>query len=167
MGKIAHAWFGDLDSDRFDDSDIVWERSFSLRDVDFDVWLWAGPDTEFDAGILDAFAARLNHLDAMDAEARESLRAYLTTNRDYIDFHVEELDGNDAIARAIGNSDGQSVTAEAFVAEMRLRKLGLWLTDASSQPIVADYMIDPDASDQVLAVKMSAEGRVISVDWES
>ncbi len=167
MGKIAHAWFGELDSDRFDDSDIVWQGTFFIRGVDFNVWLWAGPETEFDAGVLDAFAARLSHLDVVDAEARESLRAYLTTNRDYIDFHVEELKGNDAIARAIGSSDDQSVTAEAFVAEMRLHKLGLWLTDESSQPIVADYMIDPDASDQILAVKMSAEGRVISVDWES
>ena len=29
------------------------------------------------------------------------------------------------------------------------------------------YMIDPDHSDQVLAVKLGADGSLASIDWES
>lgn len=50
---------------------------------------------------------------------------------------------------------------------MHLRMLGFWLSADSSTPIVADYMIDPSASDEILAVKMTVDGQIVSVEWES
>ena len=36
-----------------------------------------------------------------------------------------------------------------------------------AEPIVMDYNIDPERSDQLLAVKFGLDGKITGVDWES
>ena len=67
------------------------------------------------------------------------------------------------MAEAEGTSQ---VDAHAFVSAMRLTNIGLWFTVEGS-PVVLDYRLDPEASDQILAVKCDAQGQVVSIDWES
>jgi len=43
---------------------------------------------------------------------------------------------------------------------------GMWLDDPQA-PVVMGYMIDQENSDEILAVRLAANGQFIFVDWES
>ena len=64
----------------------------------------------------------------------------------------------------------------AFAQAMRLTNIGLWASDpdeddedggGQAEPIVMDYNIDPERSDQLLAVKFDLDGKITGIDWES
>ncbi|MFE6869524.1 DUF2004 domain-containing protein [Kitasatospora sp. NPDC057692] len=168
MKAIEHARFGRLETGTVRDTDVVWRSTLQLGDGEVEALLWAGPSSEPDAGELDELAARLTDLPALDAAARAALRAYLREDRYFIDFHVEELAGGETVGRLVREAAGDEVGADAFVAAMRLNGVGLWLSDPSDRPpIVLDYVVEPDLSDQILAVGATRHGAVTSVDWES
>ena len=53
---------------------------------------------------------------------------------------------------------------------MTLHSIGLWHQDPfdeGSGPLVLDYMIDPDNSDEILAVSVAADGEITEINWES
>jgi len=50
---------------------------------------------------------------------------------------------------------------------MQLTNIGLWAETEPDGQVVLDYQIDPKHSDQILAVKLTANGALVSVDWES
>ena len=167
MSRLEHAYFGALDTSVVKQSvDVIWEREFSLNGVNFDVWLWASPSTELDATKLDAYAALLNNLNTLDATARQSLREFFADDRAYIDFHVEEIENSEVMQQLLLNAGDAEITEQAFVARMQLSGIGLW-HDATSAPVILDYVIDPDASDEILAVKTEQDGNVTVIDWES
>ncbi|WP_380282593.1 DUF2004 domain-containing protein [Kitasatospora purpeofusca] len=168
MKAIEHAHFGRVETNALPDTDVIWRSTLQLGDDEVEVLLWAGPSSEPDAGELDDLAARLTDLPALDAAARAALRRHLRADRYFIDFHVEELEGGEAVGRLLRAAAGGEVGADAFVAAMRLGGVGLWLSDLPDRPpVVLDYVFEPDLSDQVLAVKVTRHGAVTSVDWES
>jgi len=168
MSAMEHAYFGKLDTSAIQRSvDVIWEREFSLNGATFTVWLWASPATELDKAKLDACAALLENMGALDATARQALRESLAEDRSYIDFHAEEIPDSEVMQQLLdAANDAAAITEENFVARMKLCGIGLW-HDATSAPVVMDYMIDPDASDQILAVKAEQDGKVTVIDWES
>ena len=166
--QLDHPYFGPLDTRALSDADVIWERSLPLRGVGLEVSLWADPATRLDGAVLDALATRLQALEALDTAARTHLTAYLTQDRFYIDDHAEELEGSAVIDALLDKADGSDIRAEDFAAAMTLERIGLWLCMADGHPVlVMDYMIDADASDQILAVKVAADGTMIDVAWES
>ncbi|MFJ5230851.1 DUF2004 domain-containing protein [Kitasatospora sp. NPDC088391] len=168
MDTVEHARFGRLETGALRDPDVVWEDVVRLGDGEVEVRLWAGPRSAPEAGELDELAARLADLPALDATARAALRAYLEEDRCFVDFHVEELADSRAAARLLRDADGAEVGAAAFVAAMRPTGIGLWTGGASDgAPVVVDYAFEPDLGDQLLAVKLTRDGAVLSVDWES
>lgn len=42
-----------------------------------------------------------------------------------------------------------------------------YLADEGSGPLVLDYMIDSDNSDEILAVSVAADGKIEEINWES
>lgn len=53
---------------------------------------------------------------------------------------------------------------------MTLNGIALWHQDPfdeGSGPLVLDYMIDPDHSDEILAVSATAAGEIEEINWES
>jgi Protein of unknown function (DUF2004) len=150
MSAINHHYFGDLHRPGTE-TDVIWEREFALNDSRFKVSLWMSPSEQFDASTLDAFAVLLGDLNALDT---------------VIDYHTEELQDSDVIGRLIAAASDREIEAEAFVAAMPLNRIGLWIGTASS-PVVVDYVIDAENSDQILAVKAEQNGTVVSIDWES
>jgi len=168
-GKVDHAFFGELDISALDNDDVIWEREFSLGDATFEVHLWATPGEPPKMRMLDAFAALLEDLPSLDAHARQLLRQKFQQDRSYIEFHVEELDT--AVIRALApHGDASAVDVDAFVSAMELTEIGLWLlsdAEVASGPVVMDYMIDKENSDQILAVKLMETSQPVSIDWES
>lgn len=165
MSTIQHRYFGDI-SACVDETDVVWEKAITLNGATFDVSLWLGKGERLDDSTLDAFATLLENLGSLDASARRHLTAYLEKDRSFIDDHVEELEGSSVIDRLVDDAGGEPVEAGAFASAMRLNGIGLWVGMASS-PVVMDYVIDPENSDQILAVKTAYDGNVVTIDWES
>ena len=112
------------------------------------------------AATLDAFAAFLAQLDEADQTARTAIAAYLAEDSEYISLHAEEIE--DA---------AYPQEPAAFAQAMQLTNIGLWASnpndDDEAEPIVMDYNIDPERSDQILAVKIDLGGKMIGIDWES
>ncbi|MFT4172469.1 MAG: DUF2004 domain-containing protein [Rhodocyclaceae bacterium] len=169
MSKLNHLYFGLLDTDALKKVDVIWEQSFFLNDAAFDISLWAGddPGAPLDAPMLDAFAKLLQNLPALDIYARQQLEKMLAQDKSYIEFHAEELaEDSETISKLLAEVDGGEISIQIFAAAMRLTNIGLWL-DVPNAPIIMDYMIDPENSDEILAVKLTAEGQLVSIDWES
>ncbi|MFF8615335.1 DUF2004 domain-containing protein [Streptomyces sp. NPDC015350] len=168
MKAMEHAHFGRVETSALDDTEVVWESTSRLGDDEVEVRLWAGPSGEPDTEELDALAACLTDLPALDATARTALRAYLREDRYFIDHHIEECEDSETVVRLVRDAAGEAVGADSFAAAMRLSGVGLWLSGPSDgPPVVLDYVFDPDLSDQILAVKLTRDGTVVSVDWES
>ena len=49
---------------------------------------------------------------------------------------------------------------------MKINNVGLWYC-LSKAEITVDYMIDPDQSDEILAVRFNLDGSFSSIAWES
>jgi hypothetical protein len=165
---MDHAHFGRVETSALDGTDVVWESTSQLGDDEVEVRLWAGPSSGPDAEELDKFAACLTNLSALDTAARAALRTYLHEDRYFIDYHLEELEESETVVRLVRDAAGEAVGVDSFAAVMRLSSVGLWLSGLSDgPPVILDYMFDPDLSDQILAVKLTWDGTVVSVDWES
>ncbi|MEU6015410.1 DUF2004 domain-containing protein [Streptomyces sp. NPDC047515] len=165
---MDHAYFGRVETSALDGPDVVWESTSRLGGDEVEVQLWAGPSSELDAEELDAFAACLTGLSALDTAARTALRTCLHEDRYFIDHHVEELEDSETVVRLVRDAADEAVGADAFAAAMCLSSVGLWLSDLSDgPPVILDYIFDPDLSDQILAVKLTRDGTVVSVDRES
>lgn len=169
MSKLKHLYFGLLDTDTLKKVDVIWERSFSLNGATFDVSLWAGdtPGAPLDASILDALAKVLQDLPALDIYARQQLAEMLEEDKSYIEYHTEELaEDSETVSRLLTDAESSGISAQAFAAAMRLTNIGMWL-DVPDAPIIMDYMIAPEDSDEILAVKLIAENQLVAIDWES
>lgn len=153
---IEHDHFGEIDPA----GDPAWSRVVTLHGSEVDATLWGSAAAPLTPDLLDAFAGVLADLPRFDAIARQALLADLAEDREFIDFHLEYVEDLPTLAAV---AEAGQVTVPAFVAALRLTQLGLW----SDRVVVMDYQVDPDASDQILAVKLDPSGELRAVDWES
>lgn len=174
MGQIKHAYFGTLNTDKLQDTDVVWEAQLPLAGLSVEAWLWAAPQQELSPSLLETFATTLSDLPALDGQARTALLTHLEGDDDFIACHVdmaqeEQAQGLEATQALIASAQaaGQNRVHPAdFVAALQLHSMGLWCSGSGS-PLVLDYRIDAEGSDQVLAVKCDANGRITDICWES
>ena len=160
MPTLNHPYFGGLDTDAPEDEvDVLWENETDLNGQPIRTNLWAAAQAEPDAAEPDQFAERLQNLAELNSRARAALQAYLEKDNIYITCHREEMEGGDALPD----------TPAAFVAAMTLHSIALWHQDPYEEgsPLVLDYMIDPDNSDEILAVSVAADGEIQEISWES
>ncbi len=157
MPQIPHPYFADIDTDALeDDVDVCWEAELPVNGDEVTALLWAQQGATA-LPELDAFATFLQQVETADKSARAALLQCLEQDRSFIDFHVQEIEG--------ANYPDQP---EAFVRAMQLVNIGLWaVPSARDTPIVMDYMLDPEHSDQILAVCFHADGTLGDVCWES
>ena len=148
MATLNHPYFGLLDSDTLaDEVDVLWEHDVALNGHAINAQIWAAAESELDV-------AELDH------RARAALQEYLADDDSYLTHHREEMEGGDALPTAPAD----------FVAAMTLNGIALWHQDPfdeGSGPLVLDYMIDPDHSDEILAVSVTAAGEIEEINWES
>ena len=151
MKKIEHQYFGQLDFDITDDTDVIWEKEIQ----GIDTCLWFDKNVGPSIGILDLYAQFLENIDDKIKEARKALIAYLNDDSYYIDFHIEEC-GLEDLPRDITE----------FVMKMTITNVSLWIVDEEPH-ITMDFMIAPDKSDEILCVNFGEDAKIISIDWES
>lgn len=156
MTTITHPYFGSLSPDS---PNVIWERELPFGDGTVETTLWLDGEEFLNPAVLDDFAALLGRLPEIDAQARTALAAYLTADDSYITLHVQEMDGGDQLP----------TNPAAFAAAMTLQHIGLWLSDPTEDEseVVLDYIIDPENTNYLLAVRLSTTGTLQSIDWES
>ena len=157
MEKINHGFFGELDlknglDDGFgfsDDVIVLWEEEVN----GINTTLWYAKSIKITTEMLDVFSNFLTNFGNNDEIARKALETYLLEDSEYIDFHREELELD------------LPEDVKEFVQCMKVTNIGFWLD--GENVIIVDYMISPEESDEILAVKFNSNFEIMDIAWES
>ena len=157
MEKINHGFFGELDlknglDDGFgfsDDVIVLWEEEVN----GINTTLWYAKSIKITTEMLDVFSNFLTNFDNNDEIARKALEAYLLEDSEYIDFHREDIELD------------LPEDVKEFVQCMKVTNIGIWVDGENI--IIVDYMISPEESDEILAVKFNSNFEIIDIAWES
>ena len=156
MKHLKHAYFGELNTEELDDYDVLWEEEIPYKNTSVEVEFWFCGKDDLSLERLDSFEKFLKDFDAVDEKARKALKAYLEEEPEYLNFHAEEL-------------ENIPENVDDFVTEMQIKTIGLWYSiyEASTGEVIIDYMIRPEESDEILAVKYDLNEEILAIDWES
>ena len=156
MKHLKHAFFGELNTEGLDDYDVLWEKEIPYKNTSVEAVFWFCGEDDLSIERLDSFEKFLKNFDAIDEKARKALKAYLEEDSEYLDFHAEEL-------------ENIPENVDDFVAEMQIEAIGLWYStdEEDGEDVMVDYMIRPEESDEILAVKYDLNGEIRAIDWES
>ena len=156
MKHLKHAYFGELNTEGLDDYDILWKGNIPYKNGSVRVKFWFCGKDDLSLERLDSFEKFLKDFDAVDEKARKALKAYLEEDSGYLDFHAEEL-------------ENIPENVDDFVAEMQIEAIGLWYStdEEDGEDVMVDYMIRPEESDEILAVKYDLNEEILAIDWES
>ena len=156
MKHLKHAYFGDLNTEGLDDYDVLWEEEIPYKNNAIRTTFWFCGEDNLSSERLNSFEKFLKEFDKIDEKSRKALKNYLEEDAEYLNFHVEELEN---IPENIDD----------FVAEMQIKSIGLWYSiyEGSIGEVIIDYMIRPEESDEILAVKYNLDGEIVAINWES
>lgn len=156
MKHLKHAYFGDLNTEGLDDYDVLWEEEIPYKNNAIRTTFWFCGEDVLSSERLNSFEKFLKGFDKIDEKSRKALKNYLEEDAEYLNFHVEELEN---IPENIDD----------FVAEMQIKSIGLWYSiyEGSIGEVIIDYMIRPEESDEILAVKYNLDGEILAINWES
>ena len=156
MKHLEHPYFGKLNTEGLNDYDILWEENIPYKNGTVSVGFWFCGKDDLSIERLDSFEKFLKDFDAVDEKARKALKAYLEEEPEYLNFHAEEL-------------ENIPENVDDFVTDMQIKTIGLWYSiyEASTGEVIIDYMIRPEESDEILAVKYDLNEEILAIDWES
>ena len=156
MKHLKHAYFGELNTEGLDDYDVLWEEEIPYKNNAIRTTFWFCGEDVLSSERLNSFEKFLKEFDKIDEKSRNALKNYLEEDAEYLNFHVEELEN---IPENIDD----------FVAEMQIKSIGLWYSiyEGSIGEVIIDYMIRPEESDEILAVKYNLDGEIVAINWES
>ena len=156
MKHLKHTYFGDLNTEKLDDYDVLWEEEIPYKNNAIRTTFWFCGEDVLSSERLNSFEKFLKGFDKIDEKSRKALKNYLEEDAEYLNFHVEELEN---IPKNIDD----------FVAEMQIKSIGLWYSiyEGSIGEVIIDYMIRPEESDEILAVKYNLDGEIVAINWES
>ena len=156
MKHLKHEYFGELNTEGLDDYDILWKGNIPCKNGSVRVKFWFSGKDDLSVERLDSFEKFLKNFDAVDEKARKALKAYLEEEPEYLNFHAEEL-------------ENIPENVDDFVTEMQIKSIGLWYSiyEGSIGEVIIDYMIRPEETDEILAVKYDLNGEILAIDWES
>ena len=152
MKYLEHPYFGKLNTEGLDDYDILWEENIPYKNGTVSVGFWFCGKDDLSIERLDLFEKFLKEFDTIEEKARKALKVYIEENY----FHAEEL-------------ENIPENVDDFVTEMQIKTIGLWYSiyEASTGEVIIDYMIRPEESDEILAVKYDLNEEILAIDWES
>ena len=156
MKHLKHAYFGELNTEELNGYDVLWEKEIPYKNTSVEVEFWFSGEDDLSSEKLNLFEKFLKNFDAIDEKSRKALKAYLEEDSEYLNVHVEEL-------------ENIPENVDDFVAEMKVETIELWYTicERSIGEVIVNYMIRPEETDEILAVKCHLNGEILAVDWES
>ena len=156
MKHIKHAYFGELNTEGLDDYDVLWQGKIPYKNESVIVYFWFYEKDDLSSEKLNLFEKFLKNFDAIDEKSRKALKAYLEEDSEYLNVHVEEL-------------ENIPENVDDFVAEMKVETIELWYTicERSIGEVIVNYMIHPEETDEILAVKYDLNEEILAIDWES
>ena len=156
MKHLKHAYFGELNTEELDDYDVLWEEEIPYKNTSVKAEFWFCGEDDLSSERLNSFEKFLKDFDTIDGKARKALKAYLEEEPEYLNFHAEEL-------------ENIPENLDDFVAEMKVETIELWYTicERSIGEVIVNYMIRPEETDEILAVKYDLNGKIFAIDWES
>ena len=156
MEKMNHEFFGELDLNGLNDglgfSDgvvVLWEEEVN----GINTTLWYVKSSKITTEMLDGYSNFLTNFGNNDEIARKALEAYLLEDSEYIDFHREDIELD------------LPEDVKEFVQCMKVTNIGIWVDGENI--IIVDYMISPEESDEILAVKFNSNFEIMDIAWES
>ena len=156
MEKMNHEFFGELDLNGLNDglgfSDgvvVLWEKEVN----GINTTLWYVKSSKITTEMLDVYSNFLTNFGNNDEIARKALEAYLLEDSEYIDFHREDIELD------------LPEDVKEFVQCMKVTNIGFWADGENI--IIVDYMISPEESDEILAVKFNSNFEIMDIAWES
>ena len=156
MEKMNHEFFGELDLNGLNDglgfSDgvvVLWEKEVN----GINTTLWYVKLSKITTEMLDVYSNFLTNFGNNDEIARKALEAYLLEDSEYIDFHREDIELD------------LPEDVKEFVQCMKVTNIGIWVDGENI--IIVDYMISPEESDEILAVKFNSNFEIMDIAWES
>ena len=156
MEKMNHEFFGELDLNGLNDglgfSDgvvVLWEKEVN----GINTTLWYVKSSKITTEMLDVYSNFLTNFGNNDEIARKALEAYLLEDSEYIDFHREDIELD------------LPEDVKEFVQCMKVTNIGFWAD--GENVIIVDYMISPEESDEILAVKFNSNFEIMDIAWES
>ncbi|UYZ69361.1 DUF2004 domain-containing protein [Moraxella bovis] len=157
----THSYFGELNFDNL----YIWEKEITISQINknpIEIVLWVDDEnTKHAMEFLDKSANHFQNIEKLHQKAVIELINYLNDDDYFIDEHIEQCD-LPALTALIESDD---LTNENFVKLLKLQSVSGWYGENCQ--IVMDYMIDPEQSDRILAVKFDLDGNFNKVSWES
>ena len=106
----------------------------------------------------------LSDLGTFDANNKVLLQEEFTNEQDktvleYLEYHLEELEQE--FTEIIGKSNVNSEKLENLLKALKLKNISF-----HDENIVADYILDSEVSDQILAISINNDGKK-EIAWES
>lgn len=84
--------------------------------------------------------------------------------KEYIDFHLEELDAS-IIDKVLASTDASKPKAERLLSALKLVRIGFY--PGEENYAVWDYTIGRDVADMVVVINTDNTGKINYVTWES
>ncbi|HSC89784.1 MAG TPA: DUF2004 domain-containing protein [Polyangiaceae bacterium] len=164
MSTFEHPLFGPIDLA----SAGEWEGTLTFVGAEIDVDLTLDQSSTAEPVLL----ARVNLLDKLslfDKMARVAMVDEMAEGEEsasglYAVHHAEELP--EAEWKKIFGSAPEETTEEAFLAQLRLDRVGLYPGDAE-RCLVLDYTLPGEVTNYVLCVSIDANGQIEAIDMES
>lgn len=168
---ITHPFFGEFaDQDLQGDAQVVWEKFLTVANKPVNVHIWVRNLTDFSQEKLDKIADFCQSLDKFDQLARQALLDELEQDDSYMTEHFNEIQpqiDSPILAKLIA----ENATKSQFATTMQLESISIWLfqyeSDDTERTFIMDYKIDPELSDEILAVNFDINGKLVYVAWES
>jgi hypothetical protein len=161
---IEHDYFGIIDEDA--SGALTWSNTVELQDQVVEVELSAPGGVEVPEAALDRAAEMLLAVEGLDARARDALVAQLSVRESvttaYIDQQVGTM-GESLLDLLVHNSGD---IAMDVLRSLQLVRIVLHPDQYDDDDVFAVfvYSIDPDATDDVLAVSFDDRADVVVVD---
>lgn len=159
---IQHDYFDKLNTQKSKDVEVIWQKDIEFNNQVIDTVLWLVNPNFLTQQNLDKFANFLKNLAKIDTISRQKLKNYLEEDNEFIELHIDEIEGSEIIENL-----GDNPSVDEFVKAMSINHISMWLDDNEDYHAYLDYVIDDECSDQILAVRFDIDGNFVEIAWES
>ena len=160
MKQFELPYFGKIDIENITEEQEHMKINFQNRDL---ILMWFS-EVEIDEMYFQNANTLLTNLDKFDENNRLLLQKEFTDTEDktvleYLEYHLEEL--SDELSEIIGESTLESEKLQKLLNALKLNNISF-----HEDNIVADYVLNEEVSDQILAISINTNGEK-NIAWES